>query len=77
VALGLPIWLDIPEDSSPGGRWQRLMISQDTGGAIRGPVRGDVFFGHGTDAANRAGVLKANGRYWFLMPRSAIRTPVS
>jgi len=77
VALGLPVWLDIPEVGSPGGRLQRLMVAQDTGGAIRGPVRADVFFGHGPDAANRAGILKASGRYWFLIPRGAVKPATS
>ncbi|HWK46872.1 MAG TPA: MltA domain-containing protein [Stellaceae bacterium] len=77
VALGMPVWLDIPESASPGGRLRRLMVAQDTGGAIRGPVRADVFFGHGAEAADRAGVLKATGRYWFLVPRGVAKPPIS
>ena len=44
------------------------MVAQDTGGAIRGPVRGDVFWGHGTEAELRAGKMKSPGRYHLLIP---------
>ena len=42
---------------------RRLMIAQDTGGAITGPVRGDVFWGFGSEAESRAGGMRARGRY--------------
>jgi membrane-bound lytic murein transglycosylase A len=45
-----------------------LLVAQDTGGAIRGQVRGDVFFGFGGDAESRAGGLKAQGRLFVLLP---------
>ncbi|MFX8565913.1 3D domain-containing protein [Acinetobacter baumannii] len=54
---------------------QRLLIAQDTGGAIRGPVRGDVFWGHGADAMTRAGVMRSTGGYYALLPRTV--TPPS
>ena len=65
---GLPVWVDIepPVPDSPVIR--RLMIAQDTGGAIRGPVRGDFFWGSGDKAAYLAGHMKSQGRYWFLLP---------
>jgi len=44
-------------------------VSQDTGGAIRGPVRGDVFWGTGREAGEIAGRMKHQGRYWLLLPR--------
>jgi len=71
LALGLPVWLDADDPLVAGARLQRLMIAQDTGGAIRGPVRGDVFWGHGREAAERAGVMRSAGRYWILLPRDA------
>ena len=71
LALGLPIWLDADDPLIAGARLQRLMIAQDTGGAIRGPVRGDVFWGHGPEAAQRAGVMRSAGRYWIFLPRDA------
>jgi membrane-bound lytic murein transglycosylase A len=46
------------------------MVAQDTGGAIRGPVRGDVFWGYGAEAAERAGRMRSPGRYWLLVPRA-------
>jgi membrane-bound lytic murein transglycosylase A len=69
VPLGLPVWLDATDPLSPGTPLRRLMVAQDTGGAIRGPVRGDVFWGHGAKAAARAGRMKSRGRYFLLLPR--------
>lgn len=68
LPYGLPIWVDIDEPVPGHGRLQRLMIAQDTGGAIRGPVRGDVFWGYGPEAEALAGPMKAEGRYWVLVP---------
>ncbi len=45
-----------------------LLIAQDTGGAIRGEVRGDIFFGFGADAETRAGGMKSRGRMYVLLP---------
>jgi membrane-bound lytic murein transglycosylase A len=45
------------------------MVAQDTGGAIRGAVRGDVFWGHGETAEQLAGPMKSKGRYWVLLPK--------
>jgi membrane-bound lytic murein transglycosylase A len=45
-----------------------LLIAQDTGGAIRGAVRGDIFFGFGPNAENAAGGMKAQGRLYVLLP---------
>ena len=68
IPLGLPVWVDTT--TPDGARFQRLMVAQDTGSAIRGAVRGDVFWGAGAGAADRAGKMKASGRYWFLIPHS-------
>jgi len=66
---GLPLWLDAahPEQGRPAMR--QLMIGQDTGGAIRGPVRGDVFWGYGERAEKYAGPMKSKGKLWALLPR--------
>lgn len=69
LPYGLPLWVDIESPVQGYPDLQRLMIAQDTGGAIRGPVRGDVFWGYGESAENYAGVMKAKGRYWALLPR--------
>jgi len=47
---------------------RRLVVAQDTGGAIRGVVRGDVFWGPGDEAAEVAGMMKHPGRLWLLLP---------
>ena len=69
LAYGLPLWTDIEEPIAGAGRLQHLMIAQDTGGAIRGPVRGDVFWGYGETAETLAGPMKSKGRYWVLLPK--------
>jgi membrane-bound lytic murein transglycosylase A len=71
LAMGLPLWLDAADPLDPRQRVRRLVVAQDTGGAIRGPVRGDVFWGFGADAAERAGRMRSAGRYWILLPRDA------
>lgn len=70
LPYGLPLWVDIAEPVAGYGGLQRLMIAQDTGGAIRGPVRGDVFWGYGEEAEHLAGNMKSKGRYWALLPNT-------
>jgi membrane-bound lytic murein transglycosylase A len=70
VPYGTPLWLDAEDPLDPALRVRRLMVAQDTGGAIKGPVRGDVFWGYGAEAAERAGKMKSPGRYWLLVPRA-------
>ena len=66
IPLGTPVWLEttLPD----GSRYERLMFAQDTGGAIRGPVRADVFFGAGLRAESLAGEMKQSGRLFALLP---------
>ncbi len=68
VPLGSPVWLATidPDDGSP---IRRLMAAQDTGGAIRGTVRADLFWGRGEVAAAEAGRMQQPGRMWLLRPR--------
>jgi membrane-bound lytic murein transglycosylase A len=68
VPYGLPVWIDTSDPLEPTGRLERLMIAQDTGGAIKGPVRGDIFFGFGPEAERHAGTLKGRGGWWLLLP---------
>ncbi|MEP3244024.1 MAG: MltA domain-containing protein [Sneathiella sp.] len=73
MPLGVPIWLEtelIDEQTENSTPFNRLMMAQDTGGAIRGPVRGDVFWGHGDEAYEKAGSMKSEGRYWILLPNA-------
>jgi len=69
VALGVPVWLDAQDPLDEARRVLRLLVAQDTGGAIRGVVRGDVFWGAGEEAAERAGRMRSRGRTWVLLPR--------
>lgn len=69
IPLGLPVWLDT---TLPGGAapYRRLMQAQDTGGAIKGQVRADVFFGRGVEAERLAGEMKQRGRLYVLLPQA-------
>lgn len=73
VPLGTPVWVAATAPTVGGGEraFERLMSAQDTGGAIRGPQRGDVFWGAGEEAATIAGRMKHPGRMWVLLPRTA------
>ena len=70
VPYGAPVFLDVPHPVFPERRIQRLMIAQDTGGAIRGPVRGDFFWGSGAAAEEAAGYMKSRGPMWLLLPKA-------
>jgi len=70
IALGIPIWIEADERFASADPVRQLVIAQDTGGAIKGPVRGDLFWGTGSAAAQRAGVMNARGHYYLLVPRS-------
>lgn len=75
LPYGVPVWLDaedpLAQNPTDGqARLRRLLVAQDTGGAIRGPVRGDVFWGHGEEAEKRAGVMKSAGEYYILLPKT-------
>lgn len=64
VPLGAPVWVE-KEGADP---MRRLMIAQDTGGAIKGPQRADLFFGTGPEAGRLAGQIKDGGRMVVLVP---------
>lgn len=68
VPLGAPVYLEttFPLSEAP---LERLMAAQDTGGAIRGAVRADFYWGTGTDAGMLAGRMRQQGRLWLLWPR--------
>jgi membrane-bound lytic murein transglycosylase A len=70
LPLGAPIFLATTEANS-AVPMQRLVMGQDTGGAIRGAVRADFFFGFGGDAAENAGRMKQAGQLWVLLPKPA------
>ena len=62
-------------DGVPVARFRRMMVAQDTGGAIRGAVRGDVFWGAGDRAADIAGRMKSPGTYIVFLPRTLGANP--
>src|SRR5487761_2590767 len=68
VPLGVPLWLDVAQGDSA---IRRLVVAQDTGGAISGPLRGDLFWGAGETAEARAEPLRAVGRTFLLLPKLA------
>ncbi len=82
-ALGVPVWMETSWPVDPpaeeaadqagdvqGAPLRRLMVAQDTGGAIRGPIRGDVFLGFGHQAGEVAGRMKQAGGLALLLPKS-------
>jgi len=68
IPLGAPIFLSTTEPNS-SKPLKRLMLAQDTGGAIRGGVRVDFFWGMGDEAGARAGSMKQDGAVWVLLPK--------
>jgi len=68
VPLGAPVFLATTYPLSPQPL-ERLVMAQDTGGAIRGAVRADFFWGTGAEAGSLAGRMRQQGRMWLLWPR--------
>jgi membrane-bound lytic murein transglycosylase A len=70
VPLGAPVFLSttMPLSDAP---LERLVLAQDTGGAIRGPIRADFFWGFGDEAGQQAGRMKQQGAMWLLWPTGA------
>jgi membrane-bound lytic murein transglycosylase A len=60
--FGMPVFIS-------GDSLANLFIAQDTGGAIRGAARADIFFGFGASAEQTAGGMKANARFYVLLPK--------
>lgn len=70
---GTPIWVDadLPiESEKPETKFQRLLVAQDTGSAIIGPARADIYFGTGDRLGSIAGRIKQFGQFVMLVPRS-------
>jgi membrane-bound lytic murein transglycosylase A len=64
VPLGAPVWLEKAGETP----MNRLMVAQDTGSAIKGAQRADIFFGTGDEAGRQAGRLRDDGRMYVLLP---------
>lgn len=73
-ALGAPMWIEgtapADDEKAPDITFRRLMVAQDTGGAIRGPVRGDVYWGSTARAESIAGRMAHKGQLYVLVPQS-------
>lgn len=68
--FGTPFFIDVPALTAFGGeKFRRLMIAQDTGSAIVGPARGDLFAGSGDAAGEIAGVVRAAADFYALLPK--------
>jgi membrane-bound lytic murein transglycosylase A len=67
LPLGTPVLLATTQPGN-GAPLNKLVVAQDTGGAIRGPLRADFFWGYGADAGKLAGAMKQSGRMWVLWP---------
>jgi len=70
IPLGAPAFIATTEPLSDTPL-QRLVMAQDTGGAIRGPIRADFFWGFGDDAGREAGRMRQQGKMWILWPNGA------
>lgn len=73
IPYGVPVWLDTTltylEKQEKPARFQRLLVTQDTGSAIKGKVRGDIFFGGGREAELFASEQNSTGSYYLLLPK--------
>jgi membrane-bound lytic murein transglycosylase A len=72
---GTPVWLDATDPKDRTKPLRRLLVAQDTGAAIRGQIRGDLFWGWGPEAAERAGLMQERGRWFLLLPREVDPIP--
>lgn len=75
IPLGAPVFLATTQPNSPLPL-NKLVMAQDTGGAIRGGVRADFFWGFGSAAGELAGRMKQRGRMWVLLPKDFPLTTV-
>ncbi len=69
IPLGVPVYLSTTAPNSKQ-ELNRIMVAQDTGGAINGGVRADFYWGFGDAAGVQAGKMKQQGRMWVLLPRN-------
>ena len=70
IPLGAPVFLSTTQPNSTQPL-NRLMAAQDTGGAIRGAVRADFYWGSGDEAGAQAGRMRQTGRLWVLLPNGS------
>jgi membrane-bound lytic murein transglycosylase A len=68
--LGAPLYVSTMLPDKPSRPFRKLLIAQDTGGAIRGAVRGDIYWGAGARAERLAGAMKSQGKLYVLLPNN-------
>ena len=71
IPLGAPVFLSTTQPNS-NVPLKRLMMAQDAGGAIKGGVRADLFWGSGNEAGRQAGAMKQKGKVWVLLPKEFV-----
>src|SRR6185295_8002640 len=67
IALSTPVWVDT-NAGAKNAPWRHLLVAQDTGGAILGTIRGDIYWGDDEEAAAFANRTLGPGRMWLLLP---------
>ncbi|NBX84151.1 MAG: hypothetical protein EBQ95_00915 [Gammaproteobacteria bacterium] len=75
IPMGVPLFLNTEYPVDAHGDLKplaRLMVAQDTGGSIRGPIRGDIYWGAGEKAMQTASLMSNSGDYWLLLPKHVI-----
>ncbi|MBM5783180.1 MAG: murein transglycosylase [Pelagibacterales bacterium] len=74
MPYGFPFWVETSFKARDGSKqsYNKLMVSQDTGSAIKGVLRGDIFFGHGEEAEMKASYMASSGQYYVLLPINII-----
>lgn len=70
IPLGVPVFLSTTQPGS-SAQLERLVLAQDTGSAIKSPVRADFFWGYGHEAGEKAGRMKQKAKMWILLPKPA------
>ena len=76
IPMGIPVWLEIIKSGNKNNNIsdiKKLMITQDTGKAIKGIIRGDYYWGSGPDAGIMAGSMNNLGRYYVLLPKTLLK----
>ncbi|MDA7704976.1 MltA domain-containing protein [Rickettsiales bacterium] len=66
LPYGYPFWVEVEDYEL--GEYQKLLISQDTGSAIKGTIRADIFFGSNEDSEKKAANMNNEGKYYILLP---------
>ncbi len=73
LPYGYPIWLEVKSKTNNNEKfYNKLLVTQDTGSAIKGAVRGDIFFGRGSENGRIAAKMNNSGNYYIFLPANAV-----